>query len=67
MIEPKIFIFWRSVISHITKVKPYFQTATQARHVIIIFPFFFPGAVDAHNYGKKLVACEKALVEPMTT
>jgi hypothetical protein len=32
MIEPKIFIFWRSVISPITKVKPYFQTATQACH-----------------------------------
>jgi hypothetical protein len=33
---------------------------------VFFFPFF-PGAVDAHNYGEKLVACEQALVEPMTS
>jgi hypothetical protein len=30
------------------------------------FALFFPGAVDAQYYEEKLVACEQALVEPMT-
>ncbi len=70
-IEPKIFIFWKSIISLITKVKPYLQTAMYACHMMPRLLLFFAKCawwiecVDHHATIAVVSKCE-CNIRPIT-